>query len=143
MSKTGQSRRLTVPTRETSPAQAENYLRKAESHLASALEAAVAERWDTAVLLAVHAAISACDAVCVARAGVRSVSQTHMDQVRLIRQLFPKDDETEKVSGQLAALLDRKNTVEYEGRLSRTQDAQVAVKHAERVVGWARKIRQK
>ena len=141
MGKGKPGRRPTVPTRGTSPAQAENYLRKAENHLASALEAAAAERWDTAVLLSVHAAISAADAVCVSAFGVRSISPTHMDQVRLIRELFPDVDEARKASDQLAALLDRKNTVEYEARPSQPNDAQVAVKHADRVVAWARKIR--
>lgn len=95
------------------------------------------------MLLSVHAAISAGDAACVTCAGVRSVSQTHMDQVRLLRQLFPGDEDAKKASDQLAALLDRKNTVEYQARLCRAQDAQVAVKHAERVVKWARRIRRK
>lgn len=70
--------------------------------------------------------------MCVARAGVRSISQTHTDQVRLIQQLFPDDAETRKVSNQLAALLDRKNTVEYEARLSRREEAEIALKQAER-----------
>jgi HEPN domain-containing protein len=142
----GEARRprpVTVPTREMSPPQAGNFLRKAESHLASALEAAAGERWDTAALLSVHAAISAVDAMCVARAGVRSISQTHMDQVRLIQQLFSNDDEARKVSNQLAALLDRKNTVEYEARLSGRHEAEVAVKQAERIVNWARGIRKR
>ncbi|MGH2376017.1 MAG: HEPN domain-containing protein [bacterium] len=143
MGETRRPRPTTVPTREISPAQAGNYLRKAESHLASAIEALAGERWDTAALLSVHAAISASDAVCVARAGVRSISQTHMDQVRLIQQLFSNDDEAKKVSNQLAALLDRKNTVEYEARLSRREEAEIAVKQAERIVNWARVIRKK
>lgn len=117
-------------------------MKKAEGHLAQALEAVAAARWDTAVLLAVHAGISATDAVCIARHGLRSISQAHTDQVRLIRQLFPGDDEVKKASDQLAALLDRKNTVEYEGRLSQAHDAETATKHAERLVAWARKIRR-
>jgi hypothetical protein len=43
-------------------------MRKAEQHLAEALEALSAERWDTTVLLAIHAAMAAADAVCVASA---------------------------------------------------------------------------
>ena len=130
----------TIPTRETAQSQAANYLRKAEGHLAQALESAAAGRWDTAVLLSVHAGISAADAVCVGEHGLRSTSQTHMDQVRLIRQLFPRDEQAKRASSHLAALLDRKNTVEYEGRLSRAPDAASATKHAERLVAWARGI---
>lgn len=90
MAKRPSAGRPTVPTRETAQIQAANYLKKAEGHLAQALEAAAAGRWDTAVLLAVHAGISAADSACVAVHGVRSISPTHMDQVRLIRQLFPR-----------------------------------------------------
>jgi len=68
VSKKKPSRRPTVPTRETSRTQAANYLK-------TALEAMAAGRWDTAVLLAVHAGISAADAVCVAHHGLRSISQ--------------------------------------------------------------------
>lgn len=122
-------------------ARAENYLRKAEAHLAAALESLAASRWDSAVLLALHAAISAADAVCVASRGVRSMSPTHMDQVKLLRQLFPGDEAARKASNQLADLLDRKNAVEYEARLFKESDAEVATKQAERVVVWARRIR--
>ncbi len=139
MGKQKPGRQPTVPTRETARIQAANYLKKAEGHLAQALEASAAGRWDTAVLLAVHAGISAADAACVAEHGVRSISQIHMDQVRLIRQLFPRDEEAKKASNHLAALLDRKNTVEYEGRLCRAHDAEAATKHAERLVAWARR----
>ncbi len=140
MGKQKPSRQPKVPARETSRAQAANYLKKAEGHLSQALEALAAGRWDTAVLLAVHAGISAADSVCIAHHGLRSVSQTHMDQVRLIRNLFPGDDTAKKASDQLAALLDRKNTVEYEGRLCQAHDAETATKHAERLLAWAHKI---
>ena len=133
-------RRPSVPIRTVASAQATNYLRKAEDHLAAAVEAMTAERWSTVVLLTVHAAISAVDASCVASAGVRSVSQTHTDEVRLIRQLFVGDTEAKKASDHLAALLDRKNTAEYEARLFQRPDAETALKHAERLVNWARQV---
>ncbi len=128
----------TVSTRSVQPAQAGNYLRKAEQHLALALQAFAGGRWDSAVLLSVHAAISAADAACVGKHGFRSISQSHSDQVNLLRQLFPRDDATIRASSQLAALIDRKNTVEYEARLCTQKDAEVATKQAERVVQWAR-----
>lgn len=137
------ARRPSVAIRAIASPQAANYLRKAEDHLAAAAEAMTVERWSTVVLLAVHAAISAVDAACVASAGIRSISQTHMDQVRLVRQLFMGDDEAKKASDHLAALLDRKNAAEYEARLFQRDDARTAVKHAERLVNWARQIRRK
>ena len=133
-------RSFKIPVRSVAAVQAQNYLRKAESHLASALEARIAKRWDTAVLLGVHAVISAADAVCVATAGVRSVSPAHTDQTRLIRDLFPDDSGAKKAVDQLAAVLDRKNTVEYEARRCTAGDAEIVTKQAERVLGWARQV---
>ncbi len=115
-----------------------NYLRKAEQHQALALQALADGRWDSAVLLSVHAAISAGDSVCVSKFGLRSVSQTHADQVKLLRELFPDDEATMQACKQLAALIDRKNTVEYEARLCTRDDAEIATKQAERIVNWAR-----
>lgn len=109
--------RPTVPVRNIQPVQGVNYFRKAEQHLALALHARAKGRWDSAVLLSVHAAISAADAACVGKQGVRSTSKGHTDQVRLVRQLFPDSEGASRAASQLAALIDRKNTVEYEARL--------------------------
>ncbi|MHB8731059.1 MAG: HEPN domain-containing protein [bacterium] len=133
----------TVPVRAVNRSQASNYLRKAQQHLAESLEALSAERWDTAVLLAIHAAISAVDAACVASGGVRSVSKTHADQPRLVRQLFPDDDEARRAATQLESLIDRKNSVEYEARRCRAEDAEVSAKQAQRVVEWARSLAER
>jgi HEPN domain-containing protein len=119
---------------------ATNYLRKAEQHLAESLEALSADRWDTAVLLAIHAAIAAADAACVASAGVRSASQTHADQPRLIRNLLAGKEDVQQAATQLEALIDRKHTVEYEARRCRPEDAQASVRQAQRVVEWARTL---
>jgi hypothetical protein len=89
-------------------------------------------------VLSVHAGISAADAVCVGRFGVRSASKTHADQARLLHQLLPDDEAARRASSQLAALIDRKNTVEYEARVCAERDAETATKQAERLVEWAR-----
>jgi len=130
------SKQPTVPHREVSRSQAQNYLGKAQQHLAGALESI--DRYDTAVLLSVHAAISAADAVAAGLFGIRSVSQNHADQPRLIRQLLPEDGAAERAAEQRAALIDLKNTVEYEARRFKSEEAVVATKRAERVVNWAR-----
>ncbi len=128
----------TVASRKVRPVHAINYLRKAEQYQALALQALAGGRWDSAVLLSVHAAISAGDSVCVSKFGLRSVSQTHADQVKLLRELFPDDEATMQASKQLAGVIDRKNTVEYEARLCTRDDAEIATKQAERIVNWAR-----
>lgn len=129
-----------IPVRSVNRTHATNYLRKAEQHLAESLEALSADRWDTAVLLAIHAAIAEADAACVACAGVRCASQTHADQPRLIRNLLAGKEDVQQAATQLEALIDRKHTVEYEARRCRPEDAQASVRQAQRVVEWARTL---
>ena len=94
-----------IPVRSVNRTHATNYLRKAEQHLAESLEALSADRWDTAVLLAIHAGIAEADAACVACAGVRCASQTHADQPRLIRNLLTgKEDVQQAVDATGGAL---------------------------------------
>ncbi len=131
-----------VPTRRVVRAQGMNYLRKAVQHLTNAHAARVAENWDSAVLLAVHAAISAVDAATVSYGEVRSMSPTHTDQVRLIRVLFHSTEPAERAARQLAAVLDRKHSVEYEARPCAAPDAEAAIKQAERVLAWAQAVCQ-
>src|SRR3989337_702112 len=113
---------VNIAVRQVRPVQGANYLNKAGQHLALALQALAQGRWDSAVLLSVHAGISAADAVCVGTSGLRSASKVHSDQVKLVRQLLPNDDSAKRASTQLAALIDRKNTVEYEARTCTLQD---------------------
>lgn len=93
-------------------------------------------------MLSVHAAISAADAACVKRAGMRAAGQAHADAVRLVRQLFPGDADADRASSQLGALIDRKNTIEYEARRARPDEATTAVSRAERGVRWADEVIQ-
>lgn len=60
--------------------------------------------------------------------------------MKLLRELFPGDSEAVRATSQLAALIDRKNTVEYEARLCTQKDAEVAAKQAERIVHWVRTV---
>lgn len=131
---------VTIAVREVNSAQGANYLAKAEQHLALALQALAQDRWDSAVLLSVHAGISAADAACVTRFGLRSASKTHSDQAKLVRQLLPANEAAKRASTQLAALIDRKNTVEYEARICTQHDAEITTRQAERMVGWAREV---
>ncbi len=135
------SRRPTRPAsvahKQVDPVLARNYLEKAEQHLGLARQALTRERWDSAVLLAIHAAINAADAVCVKRAGMRSTGEPHAEAIRLLTQLFPKDEAARKAGSQLSALIDKKNTVEYDARRCTLGEATTAVDRADRLVRWA------
>jgi hypothetical protein len=140
MDKKRSAKSLSVAHRRVNPAQARNYADKADQHLGLARQALAGERWDSAVLLSVHAAINAADAACVKQAGVRSTGESHVEAVRLLTQLFPGDAAARKAGNQLSALVDKKNTVEYEARRSTVAEAQTAMERAERVVRWAQEV---
>jgi HEPN domain-containing protein len=113
-------------------AKAERFLKTAKR----ALEQGGEDEEDSAAVLAIHAAISACDSLTVRHLGVRSTSQKHLDVLRLIDQLPLA--QREPLKKQLRTLVSRKNVVEYEDQLLPRGDAHAFVKVAERVVQAAR-----
>jgi len=119
-------------TRPVSPTAATNYFKKAKE-FAAAMEAALAEKhWNAAALNAVHAAISAGDALLAAFVGLRSADQDHRQIVALL------SDHLGEVGAQAAKhvqrVIARKNLVEYEERLIRPSEAQQAVEHVRRLL---------
>lgn len=116
---------------------AKAYLAKAQEFLELAQEARDTERWDAAMLNAIHAAISACDAATIALAGQRSADLDHMRAADLLDEIAPSSKEVKGQATQLRRVLATKNMVEYESRRSRRSDAQETVKRAERLTSWA------
>lgn len=116
------------------------YLTKARQHLQAAGESLANGRWDSAALLSVHAGINAADAACIERAEVRAGGRSHADAAKLIRQLFTGDEAAANASDQLAWLVDRKHTIEYEARRAAAADAEAAYTRAERVLRWAEAV---
>lgn len=115
-----------------------NYLVKAGQFLETARDAYFKENWNAVGLNAVHAAISANDALCVYRNKVRSVSEKHSDAVILLLQVFKHMPEANNYSKHLAWLINRKNLIEYESRLFYKKEAEEALVHAERFMNWAK-----
>jgi HEPN domain-containing protein len=127
----------TTATRRT---EARLYLSKAEQFLEQARVALGAERFDAALLNAIHAAISGGDAVTVALAGRRSTDPDHQRSVDLLEEAAASTPEIRERSRQLRTLLARKNTVEYESRPASARDARDGVGRATRIVDWARDL---
>jgi len=113
------------------------YLAKAQQFKTEALAAKEGSRNDAAMLNAVHAAISAADAVCVALAGSRSVDPNHQSAADLLQQIGGSSQGITDSVRQLRMLLAKKNVVEYESRQATAKEAAEAVKRAERLVNWA------
>lgn len=97
-----------------------------------------AGRFSAAVLDAVHAAISALDALCVHSLGQRTAGPDHREVLTLVSQLgdrsFPEN------SRRLQALLDLRTHAAYEDRLVTGDEAKDAVRAADRLMNWARRL---
>lgn len=119
-------------TRSVSPQAAGNYLKKAQEFTA-AMETSLGEkRWNAAALAAVHAAISAGDALLAAFVGIRSSEQDHRQIVTLLADHLGK--EGQQASKHVQRVIARKNLVEYEERLIRKTDANQMATHVRRLM---------
>jgi len=118
-------------------ARARIYLGKANEFLAAARTARDAQQSDAALLLAIHAGLSACDAVTVALAGVRSTDPDHLRAADLLETVASGSSEVRERADQLRGLLKMKNLVEYEDRRVSSKEAEAGAKRAERLGGWA------
>jgi hypothetical protein len=72
--------------------------------------------WNGASLNAIHAGISATDAVLVLYHGIRSISKDHNDAVKLLRSRI-ENENAQKAASHLSKLIYAKNLIEYESRL--------------------------
>jgi len=127
-------------TVEVRRSEARLYVAKADEFLEEARSALESERYDAALLNAIHAAISGTDAVAVALVGRRSTDPDHHRAVDLLEEAAASAPEIRARARQVRALLARKNTVEYESRAASARDAQNGVEQAGRVVDWAREV---
>ena len=119
-------------------AEAVDYLRKDVEFQESAVAALAAGKRNSAGVLAIHAAITAADALTIHYLGLRSAGRRHLDVLGLITQTgHPRRD---KIGRQLAELLGEKKGVEYEGRMISTGDSERMVKLSARVVEGAREV---
>lgn len=93
--------------------------------------------WDSVLLLGVHAAISATDALLVFHAGRRSISQDHQDVVPLLVQSLPDRQDVRQNANRLSQLLNEKHSVEYEPKRFTEKEALEFAKKVERYLEWA------
>lgn len=129
-----------TPRRKTVAAprsEARLYLAKAKQFSAEAISAKEQLRDDAAMLNAVHAAISATDALCVALVGRRSSEPDHQRAADLLQEIGGRSSAITSNVKQLRTLLAKKNVVEYESRQATAKEAAEAVKRADRFVHWA------
>lgn len=109
---------------------------KAREFLLAAQDSRTRENWNAVGLNAVHAAISASDAITIYQIGKRCTSEKHSDAVKLFLFAFPGNSEAKKQSNHLSRLIAKKNIVEYESRLFQQREAIESLKHSERFLNW-------
>lgn len=129
---TARTKRSLVPRGSSSA-----HISKAEQFLRAAQRAADQAEHDAVMLNAIHAAISATDAVTIATAGVRSTDPDHQRAADLLQEVAGASGEIRAQVNQLRRLLSRKNQVEYEARRARAAESADSLKRATRFVAWA------
>ncbi len=118
-------------------ARAPGYLRKARQFAEAARQQLDRDHLEAALLCAVHAGISSCDAVCVALGERRSVDPDHNLAADLLESVGQDSDEFHQKANQLRQLLALKNLIEYEDKPARRTEADSGVARCERLVTWA------
>jgi hypothetical protein len=128
-------------TRSVSEQQVRAYLEKAGEFLRRSLASLAEEDFNAAGLLAVHAAISANDAVTGQHGHKRSAGEEHQKAADLLREVAPIGArEWHLQANRLNRIVGKKNLVAYEGRLISSKEATWLVEQAERFVNWAKEV---
>ena len=125
-----------LKTRAVSRERHGTYLKKAGEFLRASESALKLGDWDAVGLNAVHAAISAADALLVYYGGVRSTGDSHHDVGGLLRQHI-KDDQLGSKIQALSKVLSYKNLAAYEDREVSEAEGRDAEKLARRFLEWA------
>lgn len=115
-----------------------NYLTKSEEFLDTANDALERTRYNASVLNAVHAIISAADALLVFVKGFRYAGTRHEEAVELFSTIFPGDRGHEKNVSRFGTILSIKNKAEYLEVLLSSKDASNALRDATRFLSYVK-----
>jgi len=113
---------------------AKNFLKKAEEYLASAEDNLAAERHNPAAGDAIHAGISAKDAIVTALTGSTSKRKDHATAAKELRQGLGQRPEAATAEKALRELLSAKGDVEYGVALVTDTKAESLVRRARNLV---------
>jgi HEPN domain-containing protein len=127
-----------VRTRPATKEQAARYLSKAREFLRNGQRALAEGDESAAGLLAIHAGISACDALTAHFLGVRSAGQRHHEVLELLAKA--PIARKEALIKQLRRLLDEKNVVAYDDSKVSAGDAKELLEAAKRILDAAKDL---
>ena len=123
--------------RRVDPKHAANYIAKSEEFLEVARLALQNEKYNSAVISAVHSAISGLDALTASYKGKRG-SDDHAETLSIVQGIF-SPQEYKEVKRQFVSIMDKKNASEYQPDLMESNDAQDSVRWAERIFDKVKK----
>ena len=128
-----------IRTRKVNKSLYSNYLKRAEECYITANACFKNADWNAATICAIHACISACDAMCIYFLGIRHAGENHNNAVRLFKKIRIQDGNLSKNANRLNRILSIKNMAEYEERLVFKSEAEKIVKDMERFFNYVRK----
>jgi len=108
-----------------------NYLTKAEQSLRIAEMALNTKAFDAAVGNAIHSAINALDSLTVFSLGKRAATD-HSNVLSLLKPILGKD--YSDIEKQFGALIELKNSVEYQPYFVSEKDAHLSISRARRIL---------
>ena len=117
--------------------QARVLMRKSDDYLASAVDNMAAGRYTPAAGDAIHAGISAKDAIVMALTGAVTKHKDHSQAVAELKQALGKRPETAEAGRALQELVAVKSTVEYGAELVAEARARALVRRATYLTGLA------
>lgn len=129
---------IKIKTRDVERVNFRNYLQKAEECAGSAIENFEKRRWNSAGIMAIHAAISAADAICTYFLGKRYAGERHEGVIDLFRTAQIDKELLDKNTMRLSRLIGIKNMAEYEERLLHEDDATRLIKEMQRFLEFVK-----
>jgi HEPN domain-containing protein len=115
---------------------APTYFRRARQLCEAAAAEFASERYDAALILAIHAGISAADSVCIG-VGTRRNKESHERAADLLEEVGGHAAEFVEGAKRLRTLLSSKTAIEYENKRATQRDAEVGLRRCEALVSWA------
>lgn len=128
-----------IRIRDTDRSEYRSYLKVAQEYLESAKDNFAKGRFIPACGDAVHSVIAAGDALTIFFLGRRSAAQSHIDSIHLLKQVAPADEDLGNQITHYQRILGLKDSAEYGGGNVDRNDAESAVRGAERFLSFVQK----
>ncbi|MEK6715785.1 MAG: HEPN domain-containing protein [Candidatus Omnitrophota bacterium] len=115
-----------------------NYLKRSEECYHAAKNSFVAQEWNAATISAIHACISASDAMCIYFLGKRNAGESHNEAAALFKAIKTDDEQINTNASRILRILAIKNMAEYEDRLVFKAEAEKVLKDCERFLEYVK-----